>query len=91
MKLAVAMLVLVSALAASAAPARAQEQAQVPGPSIEQRSDELTKWLKEYRAWEKWFEQWGNRVLKNSNDDVLWARKKRPVPPAWLERHAGML
>ena len=64
MKLAIAMLVVLSALAASAAPVRAQEQAQVPAPSIEQRSAELAKWLKEYRAWEKWFEQWGNRVAR---------------------------
>jgi hypothetical protein len=84
MKLAIAMLVLVSALAASAAPVRAQEQTQVPRPLIEQRSDELAKWLKEYRAWEKWFEQWGNRVEKNFNNDLIWARKKRPEPPAWL-------
>ena len=46
MKLAIALLVLVSALAASAAPVRAQEQAQIPAPSVEQRSDELAKWLK---------------------------------------------
>ena len=84
MKLAIAMLVVVSALAASAAPVRAQEQAQVPGPSIEQRSDELAKWLKEYRAWEKWFELWGNRVARNGNDFQIWERKKRPEPPAWL-------
>ena len=84
MKLAIAMLVLVSATAASAAPVQAQEQTQIPAPSVEQRSDELAKWLKEYRAWEKWFEQWGNRVEKNFNNDAIWARKKRPDPPVWL-------
>ena len=84
MKLATAMLVVVSALAASAAPVRAQEQAQVPRPSIEQRTDELSKWLKEYRDWEKWFELWGNRVARNGNDLQIWGRKKRPEPPAWL-------
>ena len=84
MKLAIAMLVLVSAFAASAAPVRAQDQAQLPAPSVQQRSDELAKWLKEYRAWEKWFEQWGNRVQKNFNNDPLWGRKQRPEPPAWL-------
>jgi hypothetical protein len=89
MKLAIAMLVLVSALVASAAPAQAQQQAQVPGPSIEQRSDELTKWLKEYRAWETWYEQWGNRVSKSLNGDAIWVRKKRPEPPAWLEETCG--
>ena len=68
MKLAIALLVVVSALAASAAPVRAQEQAEVPRPSIEQRTDELSKWLKEYREWEKWFELWGNRVARNGND-----------------------
>ena len=85
MKLASGMLVLVSALAASATPVRAQEQAQIPGPSAEQRSDELAKWLKEYRAWEKWFEQWGNRVSSNNDNDAIWGRKKRPEPPAWLD------
>jgi hypothetical protein len=84
MKFATAMLVVVSALAASAAPVRAQEQAQVPGPLIGQRSDELSKWLKEYRDWEKWFELWGNRVARNANDFQIWGRKKRPEPPAWL-------
>lgn len=84
MKLAMAMLVLVSAFAASAVPVRAQEQAQVPGPLVEQRSAELAKWLKEYRAWEKWFEQWGNRVEKNYDNDPIWTRKARPEPPAWL-------
>ena len=84
MKLAIAMLVVVSALAASAAPVRAQEHAQVPAPSIEQRSDELSKWLKEYREWEKWFELWGNRVARNGNGFEIWERKKRPEPPDWL-------
>ena len=84
MKLAIAILVLVPALAASAAQVRAQELAQTPAPSAEQKSDELTKWLKEYRAWEKWFEQWGNRVERNFNNDQIWTRKKRPEPPVWL-------
>ena len=84
MRLAIGMLVSVSALAASAAPVRAQEQNQAPAPSTEQRSAELAKWLKEYRAWEKWFEQWGNRVEKNFNNDQIWTRKKRPDPPTWL-------
>jgi len=84
MRLVSELLVLVSALAASAAPVRAQEQAPIPGASAELRSDELAKWLKEYRAWEKWFEHWGNRVARNSNNDQIWARKRRPEPPAWL-------
>jgi hypothetical protein len=85
MKLAIAMLVVVSAIAASAAPVRTQEQAQAPGPLTEQRSDELSKWLKEYGAWEKWFELWGNRVARNASDFHIWDRKKRPEPPSWLE------
>ena len=48
MKLVVAVLVVASALAGSAAPARAQEQAPVPVSSVEQRSEELSTWLKEY-------------------------------------------
>jgi len=71
MKTAIATLVLISAIAASAAPLGAQEQAPIPGPSAENRSDELAKWLKEYRAWEKWFEQWGNRVERNFNNDQI--------------------
>ena len=31
-------------------------------PEFEQRFDELAKWLRDYHAWEKWFELWGNRV-----------------------------
>ena len=84
MKLATAMLVVVSAVAATAAPARAQEQAQASRPSIEQSGDELSKWLKEYREWEKWFEVWGNRVARNDSGFQIWGRKKRPEPPAWL-------
>ena len=84
MKFATVMLVVVSALAASAAPVRAQDQAQVPGPSSEKRSEELSKWLKEYREWEQWFELWGNRVARNNSDFQIWGRKKRPDPPAWL-------
>ena len=84
MKLAIALLVVMPTLAASAAPVRAQEPPQVPGAPTEQRSAELAKWLKEYRAWEKWFEQWGNKVATNRNSDVLWGRKKRPEPPDWL-------
>ena len=67
MKLVVAVLVVASALAGSAAPARAQEQAPVPVSSVEQRSEELSTWLKEYRAWEKWYELWGNRVARNGS------------------------
>ena len=89
MKLAIALLVLVSALAATAAPARAQEQAQIPASSVKQRSDELAKWLKEYRAWETWFEQWGNRVERDFHNDQIWGRKKRPEPPAWLAEACG--
>jgi hypothetical protein len=85
MKLAIAMLIGVSALAASAAPVSAQEQAQPPAPSIDQRFDELSQWLKEYREWEKWFELWGNRIARNGSGFEIWERKKRPEPPAWLE------
>jgi hypothetical protein len=84
MNLAIAILVAGSALAATAAPARAQQLTPVPVPSIEQRSEELSTWLKEYRAWEKWFELWGNRVARNGNDLPIWDRKKRPEPPVWL-------
>jgi hypothetical protein len=73
------------ALVASAAPTLAQEQAPVAEPEFEQRFEELATWLREYQAWEKWFEQWGNRVARNFNDQLIWERKKRPEPPAWLE------
>ena len=74
------------ALVASATPALAQEQELVlAAPEFEQKLDELGKWLKEYEAWEKWFELWGNRVQKNFDDQPIWERKKRPDPPVWLE------
>jgi hypothetical protein len=81
----VAVFVLWSALAASLAPAFAQEQDLVLGPEFEQRFEELAKWLREYRAWEEWFERWGNRVARNFNDQHIWERKQRPEPPVWLE------
>jgi len=89
MKLAIALLVLTSAVAVSAAPAPAQEQAQLAASSVQQRSDELAKWLKEYRAWETWFEQWGNRVERDFHNDQIGGRKKRPDPPAWLAQACG--
>jgi hypothetical protein len=78
MKFAVVVLL---ALMVGATPAFAQEQGQLP----EQRFDELAKWLKEYHAWEKWFEVWGNRVVHNFDDQLIWDRKQRPEPPVWLE------
>jgi hypothetical protein len=72
------------ALLASAAPALAQEQQPVPGPAFEQRFAELSKWLHDYRAWEKWYEQWGNRIARNFNDQPIWERQQRPDPPVWL-------
>jgi hypothetical protein len=75
-----------SVLAVSAAPASAQAQEVVLGTQLEQqRFDELAKWLRQYYAWEEWFEQWGNRVAHNFNDQPIWERKKRPEPPDWLE------
>jgi hypothetical protein len=72
-----------SALLASAVPALAQEQERAPGMG-EQRFVELTTWLKEYDAWEKWFERWGNRVVHNFNEQMILKRKERPAPPVWL-------
>jgi hypothetical protein len=81
----IAVFVVLAGLAVNAAPAIAQEHDLVLGPEFEQRFDELEKWLKEYHAWEEWFEQWGNRLARNFNDDLIGERKKRPEPPAWLE------
>jgi hypothetical protein len=72
------------ALLASAAPARAQEQEMAQATQFEQRLIELAEWLREYEAWEKWFELWGNRVARNFDDQPLWERVKRPGPPVWL-------
>lgn len=74
------------ALMAGAVPASAQGQALVLDSEFEQRYDELATWLKDYEAWEKWFEVWGNRVAHNVENQPLWQRKKRPEPPVWLER-----
>jgi hypothetical protein len=72
-------------LAASIAPASAQGQEVVPASEFEQRFEELATWLKEYEAWERWFEIWGNRVARNFDDQPLWQRMPRPQPPIWLE------
>jgi len=84
MKLALAMLVVASAVALSPASARAQDTTPVPVPSAEQRSQELSTWLKEYRAWEKWYQLWGNRLARNSSGFPVSQRKSRPEPPSWL-------
>jgi hypothetical protein len=73
------------ALMAGAAPAFAQNEELVLAPEFEQKLDELAKWLKDYEAWEKWFELWGNRVQHNFDDQPIYERKKRPEPPVWLE------
>ena len=73
-----------TALMAAAAPAFAQQQELVLGPQFELRFDELAKWLREYQAWEKWFEVWGNKVAHNFDGQPLWERMKRPDPPVWL-------
>jgi hypothetical protein len=73
------------ALAGSVAPALAQEQERVVRPAFEQRFDELSKWLEEYYAWERWFAQWGNRVAHNFEGRPIWKRQTRPAPPVWLE------
>ena len=62
----------------------AQEQERPPG-SFETRLDALNEWLRDYRAWEKWFEQWGNRVAHNFDNRPIWDRKPRPKPPVWLD------
>jgi hypothetical protein len=73
-----------SALLAAPSPAFAQErEPPPPGTELEQRLDELATWLREYEAWERWFEQWGNRVSSDFDDET--GRRKRPAPPVWLE------
>jgi hypothetical protein len=71
-------------LAVSAAPALAQQQSAAE-PLVQQRFDELAKWLRKYHEWENWFAQWGNRVARNFNSDLMWDRKERPEPPPWLD------
>src|SRR4249919_3616932 len=77
--------VLVSlAVAATASPTFAQERELVSRPAFEQKFDELAKWLNDYAEWQKWFEQWGNRIAHNFDDQPIWKRKHRPAPPVWL-------
>jgi|RhiMethySRZTD1v2_1073278.scaffolds.fasta_scaffold79810_3 hypothetical protein len=74
------------ALVASATPTFAQDQElALAATQFEQKLDELGKWLKEYEAWERWFERWGNRVARNPQDLPILERKERPDPPVWLE------
>jgi hypothetical protein len=81
----IAIVVSLSALAASTSPAFAQSQELILGPQFEQRFEELATWVREYHAWEQWFERWGNRVARNFADQHIWERKQRPQPPVWLE------
>jgi hypothetical protein len=62
----------------------AQEQ-QRPLSLFETRLDAINEWLRDYRAWERWFEQWGNRVAHNFDNRPIWDRKARPIPPEWLD------
>jgi hypothetical protein len=62
----------------------AQEQQLVLDSEFGQRLDEVSKWLREYQEWEKWYEVWGNRVARNFNDQPVLDRRQRPTPPVWL-------
>lgn len=88
----IATLVVWSVLLAGAAPAFAQDQGQAPESGLDrQKYDELAKWLKDYHAWQEWFERWGNRIARNYNNDRVWTRKERPEPPVWLENECRAL
>jgi hypothetical protein len=82
----IAVFVVLAGLAVNAAPAIAQEHDLVLGPEFEQRFDELEKWLKEYHAWEEWFEQWGNRLARNFNDDLIGSVRSVPNRPPGSRR-----
>lgn len=74
------------AVLAIVVPASSSAQELVLGPQFEERFEELSQWVKQYYAWEEWFERWGNRVARNFADQHLWDRVQRPEPPAWLEK-----
>jgi hypothetical protein len=80
----IAVCLFLSLLVVGTASAHAQTHELVLDPQFDQRLDELATWLGLYSEWEKWFEQWGNRVARNFDDQPLWERKTRPEPPVWL-------
>ena len=58
-----------------------------PPPSqqvVNERYDELVKWLHNYKQWESWALKWGNKVAYNVTGGSLKNRPERPEPPDWL-------
>lgn len=53
---------------------------------LNDRYDELVKWLGEYRHWESWTHKWGNKIAYNVTGGSLKKRPVRPDPPDWLWR-----
>lgn len=74
----------VAALFAGASSAWAQEAAPLSQEQLNQRYEELDRWLTKYHKWEKWISLYGNRPAKTWWGNVEDDRMQRPEPPAWL-------
>jgi hypothetical protein len=76
--------VVLAALLVGASAARAQEAVPLSQEQLNQRFEELDRWLTQYRKWEKWIALYGNRPAKTWMGNVESDRMQRPEPPPWL-------
>jgi len=90
-------------LAGSAIPTAAQSEPQPPLPSrpiesrafllpvdageLQERQQEVLRWMDEFAAWKKWRDRWRNRVEPGFFH--VRERRPRPDPPEWLFSHCA--
>lgn len=67
-------------------PARAIESGAflllVESEDVQERRQDLTRWMDEFAAWKKWRDQWQNRIEPGFFH--VRERRPRPDPPGWL-------
>ena len=80
----VRIVVFLAACLVGASVAGAQEVAPPSQEQLNERFEELDRWLTLYRKWEKWIARYGNRPAKTGWGNVDSDRMQRPEPPKWL-------
>jgi hypothetical protein len=68
----------------STPPVCVAQETHVPTAEDIHRFDELVRWLGDYKDWEAWMLQWGNKVAYNAGGGIIKRRPVRPEPPEWL-------
>ena len=80
----VRIVVFLAAFLVGASVAGAQEVVPLSQEQLNERFEELDRWLTQYRKWEKWIARYGNRPARTGWGNVDSDRLQRPEPPKWL-------